>query len=83
MFMCTTSGCEPSMRAGAKRVAAQKKAASARLVVAPTQVHALSDRAARSMRRDWKWLVDGAEGWNGYGAPEDAPLDGRTEMFEP
>ncbi len=80
MFMCTTSGCEPSMRAAAKRVATQK--AGARLVVAPTQVHALSARAAGSLRRDWAWLVEGAEGWNGYAAPSDAPEDGRTESFD-
>lgn len=82
MFLCTTSGCEPSMRAAAKRVAAQKTSAAARLVVAPTQKHLLDDRAARSMRRDWKWLVDGAEGWDGYRAPDD-PIEARTEVFDP
>jgi pimeloyl-ACP methyl ester carboxylesterase len=80
MFMCTTSGCEPSMRASAKAVAAQR-GPSARLVVAPTQVHALSSRAASSLRRDWPWLVEGAEGWEHYAAPSDASPDGRTESF--
>jgi hypothetical protein len=82
MFLCTTSGCEPSMRAAAKRVAAQKTTASARLVVAPVQKHLLNDRVARAMRRDWKWLVEGAEGWEGYVAPTEA-IDARTESFDP
>jgi hypothetical protein len=86
MFMCTTSGCEPSMRAAAKRVAAQKVTAStafaARLVIAPTQVHALSSRAAGSLRRDWPWLVEGAEGWEHYVAPAQGSIEGRTEAFE-
>lgn len=83
LFMCTTSGCEPSMRAAAKRVATQETSASARLVIAPTQVHLLSDRAARAMRGDWKWLVDGADGWQGYAAAEGI-LDGtRVEPFDP
>jgi pimeloyl-ACP methyl ester carboxylesterase len=83
LFLCTTSGCEPSMRAAAKRVAGQKTAASARLVVAPTQKHLLSDHAARSMRRDWRWLVDGAEGWDAYAADDDPPAGTRTESFDP
>lgn len=83
LFMCTTSGCEPSMRAAAKRVAAQKTSASARLVIAPTQVHALSERAASSLRRDWKWLVEGVEGWDGYVASASAPEGTRTEPYEP
>jgi pimeloyl-ACP methyl ester carboxylesterase len=82
MFMCTTSGCEPSMRAAAKRVAAQKTRASARLVIAPTQKHDLDDRAARSMRRDWKWLVEDAEGWEGYAATDEPPEGTRSESFE-
>jgi pimeloyl-ACP methyl ester carboxylesterase len=81
MLMCTTSGCEPSMRAAAKKIAAQK---AARFVVAPTQVHALSARAANSLRRDWGWLVEGAEGWDQYVAPPDhVAVGGRTESFEP
>lgn len=80
MFLCTTSGCEPSMRAAAKNVAAAK--APARLVIAPTQVHGLSEAAAQSMRRDWAWLVEGVEGWSGY-APASAPGTGRTESFDP
>lgn len=80
-FLCTTSGCEPTMRAAARKVA--RASAPARLVIAPTQVHGLSEPAAQSMRRDWRWLVDGAEGWEGYAAPSDAAsLPGRTESFE-
>jgi hypothetical protein len=79
IFLCTTSGCEPSMRAAAKKVATWKPA---RLVVAPTQVHALSSRAAGSLRRDFRWLVDGAEGWDHYAAPSDS-VEARTESFEP
>jgi hypothetical protein len=71
------------MRAAAKRVAGQKTAASARLVVAPTQKHLLSDHAARSMRREWRWLVDGAEGWGAYAADDDPPAGTRTESFDP
>ena len=82
MFLCTTSGCEPSMRAAAKRVTTQKTEASARLVVAPTQKHELSDRAARSMRIDWGWLVEGAEGWEAYKAPAEPSSATRTESFE-
>ena len=84
MFMCTTSGCEPSMRLAAKRIAEQKTSASARLVVAPVQKHLLSDRAAQSMRRDWKWLVEGLDGWSGYASPDGDPSSGtRTELFDP
>ena len=82
MFLCTTSGCEPSMRAGAKRVTAQKTSASARLVIAPTQKHLLNDIVGRSMRRDWAWLVEGAEGWDGYHATDDTPPGTRTETFD-
>lgn len=81
MFMCTTSGCEPSMRAAAKKVAAQKDAGAARLVIAPTQVHGLSTRVASSLRHDWVWLVEGAEGWEQYAAPVQAPVEGRTESY--
>jgi pimeloyl-ACP methyl ester carboxylesterase len=80
MFMCTTSGCEPSMRAAAKKAAAARPA---RLVVAPTQVHAFSARAASSLRRDWAWLVDGADGWDRYAPPSDLSPEGRIEAYEP
>jgi pimeloyl-ACP methyl ester carboxylesterase len=80
LFLCTTSGCEPSMRAAARKVGRER--AHARLNIAPTQVHALSERAVQSMRRDWAWLVDGAEGWETYGPPSEA-LPGKTEEFEP
>ena len=82
IFLCTTSGCEPSQRAAAKNVATRK--GHARLVVAPTQVHGLSPAAAQAMRRDWWWLVAGADGWDGYVPPPDASsLPGRTEIFDP
>jgi pimeloyl-ACP methyl ester carboxylesterase len=80
LFLCTTSGCEPAMRAAARRVASER--AHARLNIAPTQVHALSERAVQSMRRDWEWLVEGAEGWEGYAPPSEA-LPGKTEEFDP
>jgi len=80
LFLCTTSGCEPSMRAAARKVARER--ALARLNIAPTQVHALSERAVQSMRRDWAWLVEGAEGWERYVPPSEA-LPGRTEEFDP
>lgn len=80
IFLCTTSGCEPAFRAAARNVAKEK--APARLVIAPTQVHGLSEQVAQSMRRDWPWLVDGAEGWETYIAPADAELPGKTEIFD-
>jgi hypothetical protein len=80
LFLCTTSGCEPSMRAAARKVA--REGAHARLNIAPTQVHALSERAVQSMRRDWAWLVEGAEGWGRY-APPSETLAGKTEEFDP
>jgi|GEM_PF-1170280 len=80
LFMCTTSGCEPSMRAAARKVALAKGAA--RLNIAPTQKHALSEPVVQSLRRDWPWLVEGAEGWDGY-APPTGELPGKTETFEP
>jgi poly(3-hydroxybutyrate) depolymerase len=80
LFLCTTSGCEPSMRAAARKVARER--AHARLNIAPTQVHALSERAVQSMRRDWAWLVEGAEGWERYAPPSEA-LPGKTEEFAP
>lgn len=79
LFLCTTSGCEPSMRAAAKNVEREK--ARARLNIAPTQKHGLSEPVVQSVRRDWPWLVDGADGWEGYVAPtEDLP--GKTEPYE-
>ena len=80
LFLCTTSGCEPSMRAAARNVARER--GHARLNIAPTQVHALSERAVQSMRRDWAWLVEGAEGWERYTPPSEA-LPGKTEDFVP
>jgi pimeloyl-ACP methyl ester carboxylesterase len=79
LFLCTTSGCEPSMRAAAKKVAREK--AKARLNIASTQKHGLSEPVVQSVRRDWPWLVEGAEGWEGYVAPSEE-LPGKTEPYE-
>jgi hypothetical protein len=79
LFLCTTSGCEPSMRAAAKTVAREK--AKARLNIAPTQKHGLSEPVVQSVRRDWPWLVEGAAGWEGYVAPSEE-LPGKTEPYE-
>jgi pimeloyl-ACP methyl ester carboxylesterase len=79
VFLCTTSGCEPSFRAAARNVASEK--APARLNIAATQVHGLSEPVVRSMRRDWPWLVESAEGWETYPPPSDASLPGKTETF--
>lgn len=79
LFLCTTSGCEPSMRAAARNVAREK--ARARLNIAPTQKHELSEPVVQSVRRDWPWLVQGAEGWDGYVAPSEE-LPGKTEPYE-
>jgi dienelactone hydrolase len=81
VFLCSTSGCEPSFRKSARNAAQAK--APARLNIAATQVHGLSEPVAQSMRRDWPWLVEGAEGWESYAAPEDTSLPGRTESFDP
>ena len=81
VFLCSTSGCEPSFRSAARNVAKQK--APARLNIAPTQVHGLSERVVQSMRRDWPWLVEGAPGWETYAPTSDGSLPGKTEAFEP
>jgi pimeloyl-ACP methyl ester carboxylesterase len=80
VFLCSTSGCEPSMRSAARNVA--KERAPARLNVAPTQVHGLSEQVVASMRRDWPWLIEGAPGWAAF-TPASAELPGRTEAFDP
>ena len=69
------------MRKAASNVAAEK--VPARLNIAPTQVHGLSERVVQSMRRDWPWLVEAADGWETYVPPHDASLPGTTETFEP
>ena len=81
IFLCTTSGCEPSFRAAARNAASQK--VPARLNIAPTQVHGLSALAVESMRRDWPWLVEGADGWERFVPAPDRTLPGKTETFEP
>jgi pimeloyl-ACP methyl ester carboxylesterase len=80
VFLCTTSGCEPSQRAAARKVAKENRLA--RLNISATQVHGLSERAVESLRRDWPWLVEGAEGWETYSTAT-VPLSGRTESFVP
>jgi poly(3-hydroxybutyrate) depolymerase len=81
VFLCTTSGCEPALRAASRNVATQN--APARLNIAATQVHGLSAPVVQSMRRDWPWLVAGAAGWETYAPPTDPTLPGKTETFEP
>ncbi len=81
IFLCTTGGCEAPYRNAAKNVAAHH--ASARMNVAGTNAHGMWDVVVSSMRRDWPWLVENVEGWESYVAPaEDAPLPGRTEIFD-
>ncbi|MBX3226222.1 MAG: hypothetical protein KIT84_28380 [Labilithrix sp.] len=78
IFLCTTDGCEATYRNAARNVAAQRS--RARLVIAGTHAHGMWDQVVRAMRRDWPWLVEGAEGWNEYVAPtEDFP--GRSESY--
>ena len=81
IFLCTTSGCEPSFRNAARNVA--KESAPARLNIAATQVHGLYAGAVQSMRRDWPWLVEGAEGWATFAVRPDPSLPGKTEVFDP
>jgi pimeloyl-ACP methyl ester carboxylesterase len=82
VFLCTTGGCEGPYRSAARNVAAQHL--PARLNIAGTSAHGMWDTVMRSMRRDWPWLVEGAEGWEDYTPPiEETPLPGRTEPFEP
>jgi pimeloyl-ACP methyl ester carboxylesterase len=81
VFLCTTSGCEPSMRAAARNVATL--GVPARLNIAATQVHGLSERAGSSMRRDLPWVVEGAPGWESHSPSQDASLPGKTETFAP
>jgi pimeloyl-ACP methyl ester carboxylesterase len=82
IFLCTTLGCEGPYRNAARNVA--RHGVPARLDIAGTNEHGMWDAVIRSMRRDWPWLVEGAEGWNAYVPQvEDAALPGRTETFEP
>lgn len=82
IFLCTTAGCEGPYRKAARNVA--RYGVPARLDIAGTNEHGMWDVVVRSMRRDWPWLVEGAEGWEKYAPPgEDAPLPGRTETFDP
>jgi len=79
LFLCTTDGCEGTYRDVARNVASQH--VPARLNIAGTHAHGMWDAVVQSMRRDWPWLVEGAEGWEDYIAPAGAP-PGRSESFE-
>ncbi len=80
MFLCTTPGCEAPYRAAARNVA--RRGVHARLNIAGTTEHGMWDVVVQSMRRDWPWLVEGADGWEAYVPPrEDGPLPGKTESF--
>ena len=82
IFLCTTLGCEGTYRRAAQNVARQ--GAPARLDIAGTTEHGMWDQVVQSMRRDWPWLVEGAEGWASYAPPpEDHALPGKTEAFDP
>jgi len=82
IFLCTTLGCEGPYRNSARNVA--RHGARARLNLAGTNAHGMWNPVLQSMRRDWPWLVEGAEGWDAYAPPaEDAAAPGRTETFDP
>lgn len=82
IFLCTTGGCDAPYRNAARNVA--RHGAPARLNIAGTNAHGMWDVVVQSMRRDWPWVVEGAEGWETYTpAKEDGPLPGKTESFEP
>lgn len=81
LFSCTTSGCEPTYRKAANLVAAHGR--PARLNVAPTQAHGMWDLVVQSMRRDFPWIAEGAEGWEAYVPPDAGALPGKTELFAP
>lgn len=81
LFSCTTVGCEGAYRNAARNV--QKRGAHARLNVAGTNQHGIWDTVVQSVSRDWPWLVEGLDGWQGYAPAEPKePLPGRTERFE-
>ncbi|HSO36955.1 MAG TPA: alpha/beta hydrolase [Labilithrix sp.] len=82
IFLCTTRGCEGPYRSAARNVARQ--GGRARLDIAGTNQHGMWDVVVQSMRRDWPWLVEGAEGWERYAPPlEEGALPGKTETFDP
>lgn len=80
VFLCTTLGCEATYRTAARNVARQ--GAPARLDLAGTNAHGMWDAVVQSMRRDWPWLVEGAEGWEAYAPPPEEGLPGKTETFD-
>jgi pimeloyl-ACP methyl ester carboxylesterase len=80
MFLCTTPGCEAPYRAAARNLS--RHAVAVRLNIAGTTEHGMWDVVVQSMRRDWPWLVEAADGWEAYVPPrEEAPLPGKTESF--
>lgn len=82
IFLCTTGGCEAPYRNAARNVARQ--GAPARLDIAGTNAHGMWNAVVDSMRRDWPWLVEDAEGWEAYTPPvEETALPGKTETFDP
>ena len=81
IFLCTTLGCEGIYRRAAQNVA--KQGVPARLDIAGTKDHGMWDQVVQSMRRDWPWLVEGAEGWASYTPADDGQLPGKTEFFDP
>ena len=82
IFLCTTLGCEAPYRNAARNLARQ--GVPARLDIAGTSAHGMWDAVVQSMRRDWPWLVEGAEGWEAYTPQvEEGALPGKTETFDP
>jgi len=68
LFVCTTRGaCEPSYRAAAARLA--KRGVSARVNLTGTNQHGMWTTVIESIRRDWPWFVEGADGWETYAPP--------------
>jgi pimeloyl-ACP methyl ester carboxylesterase len=80
ILSCTTPGCAAPYRDAARNVAAQH--VPARVNLAGTRAHGMFAEVVRSLRRDFPWLVAGAEGWDAFRPfDEDDPPQGRTERF--
>ena len=81
IFLCTTGGCEAPYRKAARNVAL--RGAPARLNMAGTNAHGMWQDVLLSMRRDWPWLVEGLNGWEGQTlADQEGALPGKTESFD-
>jgi hypothetical protein len=77
LFSCTTVGrCGSSYQGALARL--QRAGVEARVNLAGNLGHGLYDVAIRSLRRDWPWLVAGAESWKGYTPPVEDDLPGKT-----